>query len=210
MYDIRSGAAIFVDNWSGTKVRGFLAYNDLCDAPDTGFVVYMHRLDGARVHIGGRTQESRDGGLALGQDITNLELHNDIIFFIDYSHLGGSYNPVHQDLDDNLFVVIHAGEYRTNANDLVVDPRFANVPLSGNTHDHRGTNLMLDDFTPSAGEAIDTGTGLGGVPDFDFAGTARAQRGSAGTRGLRSSPTATPPCGWPTLEPWAMLERDGS
>ena len=98
VYDVRSDAAIFMDNWSGTKIRGLVAYNNVFYTPDNGFAVYLHRLDGARIHnnvIWGRTQGSRYGGLAMGQDVTNLEMYNNIILNINFSHMGGSYDPNH-------------------------------------------------------------------------------------------------------------------
>ena len=109
VYDVRSDAAIFMDNWSSTKIRGLVAYNNVFYTPDNGFAVYLHRLDGARIHnnvICGRTQGSRYGGLAMGRDVTNLEMYNNIILNINFSHMGGSYDPSQHDIDYNLFGVI--------------------------------------------------------------------------------------------------------
>ena len=140
VYDVRSDAAIFMDNWSGSKIRGLVAYNNVFYTPGTGFAVYLHRLDGAKVHnnvIWGKTQGSRYGGLAMGQDVTGLEMYNNIILNINYSHMGGSHDPNQHALDYNLFGVIDSGEYPANRNDLVADPRFAGIPMSGDAGDHK-------------------------------------------------------------------------
>ena len=50
-------------------------------------------------------------------------------------------------------------------------------PGSGQA-DHKGSNLTLKDFVPSAVEAIDTGTTAGSVPAYDIMGQERP-KGSA-------------------------------
>jgi len=186
VYDVRSNAALFMDNWSGSKVRDFVAYNNVFYIPESGFAIYLHALDGAEIHnnvIWGRTQGSRYGGLAMGQDVTDLNMTNNIILNINYSHMGASYDPSQHRLDYNLFGVIDAGEYPANSHDLVGDPEFAGIPMSGNAGDHKGSDLTLDDFRPSASEAIDTGTTPNGIPAYDILGEARPQ-GAGMDRGV--------------------------
>ena len=74
--------------------------------------------------------------------------------------------------------MIDSGEYQANTNDLVADPQFAGIPMSGNAGDHKGSDLTLDDFVPSASEAIDTGTTSGSVPTYDIVGEERPQGGA--------------------------------
>ena len=186
VYDVHSTAAIFMDNWSGNKVYDLVAYNNVFYTPDTSFAVYLHRLQGAKFHhnvVWGRTRGPRYGGLAIGQDVTDLEMYNNIILNINYAHMGSSYDPTHHDLDYNLFGMIDSGEYSANTNDLVGDPRFADIPLSGNGADHKGSELTLEDFVPTASEAIDTGTTSGSVPAYDLTGQQRPQ-GGAPDRGV--------------------------
>jgi hypothetical protein len=186
VYDVRSTAAIFMDNWSGSKVYDLLAYNNVFYTPDSGFAVYLHRLQRAKFHnnvVWGRTRGDRYGGLAMGQDVTELEMYNNIILNINYSHMGASYDPTDHDLDYNLFGMINSGEYPTNANDLIADPRFAGIPMSSSEADHKGSDLSLDDFAPAASEAIDTGTASGSVPTYDIIGEDRPQ-GGATDRGV--------------------------
>jgi len=185
VYDVRSTAGIFMDNWSGTKIYDLVAYNNVFYTPATGFAVILHRLDGAQFHnnvIWGRTQGNRYGGLAIGTSVTNLELYNNIILNINFSHMGSRYDPSQHRLDYNLFGMINTGEYQANTNDMVADPRFSSIPLSSNAADHT-SNPELDDFVPAAREAIDTGTASGLVPDFDVLGDPRPQ-GGAWDRGV--------------------------
>jgi len=184
VYDVRSDAAIFMDNWSGTRIYDLVAYNNVFYTPDTGFAVYLHMLSGAKLHnnvIWGMTQGTNFGGLAIG-NVTDLQMYNNIILNINYSHMGGSQSSTEHDLDYNLFGVINSGEYQSSPNDLVGDPGFAGIPMSSNPGDHKGSNLTLDDFVPSASEAIDTGTTSGGVPTYDIVGEERPQ-GAAVDRG---------------------------
>ena len=173
-----------MDNWSGTRIYDLVAYNNVFYTPDTGFAVYLHMLSGAKLHnnvIWGMTQGTNFGGLAIG-NVTDLQMYNNIILNINYSHMGGSQSSTEHDLDYNLFGVINSGEYQSSPNDLVGDPGFAGIPMSSNPGDHKGSNLTLDDFVPSASEAIDTGTTSGGVPTYDIVGEERPQ-GAAVDRG---------------------------
>ena len=186
VYDVHSTAAIFMDNYSGTKIYDLVAYNNVFYTPHTAFAVYLHRLDGAKFHnniVWGRTQGDRYGGLAMGQDVTNLEMYNNIILNVNYSHMGSTQNPSQHDLDYNLFGMIASGEYRASTNDVIANPDFAGIPLSGSLGDHKGSNVRLEDFIPGASEAIDTGTTAGSVPAYDIAGEERPQ-GSAPDRGV--------------------------
>jgi len=186
VYDVRSTAAIFMDNWSGSKIYDLVAYNNVFYTPDAGFAVYLHALQGAKLYnnvIWGRTQGSRYGGLAMGTGVTDLEMYNNIILNINYSHIGATYNANEHRLDYNLFGMIDSGEYQANAHDLVADPRFAAIPMSDNAADHKGSDLTLEDFVPAASEAIDTGTSSAGVPAYDIVGVERPQ-GAGVDRGV--------------------------
>jgi len=186
VYDVRSTAAIFMDNWSGSRVYDFVVHNNVFYTPDSGFAVYLNALQGAKFHnnvIWGRTQGSRYGGLAMGKSVTDLEMYNNIILNINYSHMGSSHDPTHHNLDYNLFGMINSGEYQANTNDLVANPRFSGIPMSDNEADHKGSNLTFEDFVPAATEAIDTGTTSGSVPAYDIMGRERL-KGVAADRGV--------------------------
>jgi len=190
VYDVRSTAAIFMENWGGGDISDLVVYNNVFYTPETGITVYLKDLNGAKFHnniIWGRTQGNRFGGLSIGNDVTNLDMFNNIILNINYSHAGASQDPSQHRLDYNLFGMINSDEYSINAHDLVADPQFAGIPMSSDPTVHKGGNLWLDDFVPSADAAIDTGTTPSGVPASDVVGQQRPQ-GSAWDRGPFESP----------------------
>jgi hypothetical protein len=179
-----------MDNWSGSKVYDLVAYNNVFYTPTASFAVYLNALQGAKFHnniIWGRTQGDRFGGLAMGNEVTELEMYNNIILNINYSHMGASYDPNHHRLDYNLFGMINSGEYRANSNDLIADPQFVDIPMSSDATAHKGSDLRLDDFMPTADSAIDTGTTPSGIPAYDIDGQPRPQ-GSAWDRGPFETP----------------------
>jgi len=176
VYDVRSNAALFMDDWSGSPIRDLVVYNNVFYTPDTGFAVYLQKVDSAKVHnnvIWGKSQGSRYGGLSIGLHVTKLQMHNNIILNINYSHMGANYDPDEHGLDYNLFGMVDPDEYAAHGHDLVGNPRFARVPLSGDDEDHDLGALELDDFRPSAPEVRDTGTAPSGMPAFDITGEPR-------------------------------------
>ena len=185
VYDVRSTSAIFMEDFGSGGISNLVAYNNIFYTPTTGITVYLKHLTGAKVHnniIWGRTQGNRFGGLAIGTRVTDLEMYNNIILNINYSHLGAAYDATQHKLDYNLFGMVNSGEYSVNPNDLVEDPQFAGIPMSSDASDHKGSDLILDDFVSRADAAIDTGTTPNGVPAYDMKGEDRPQ-GSAWDRG---------------------------
>jgi hypothetical protein len=185
VYDVRHTAAVFMSDFAGSGVSNLVAYNNVFYTPATGLVVYLQKLNGAKFHnniIWGRTQSNRYGGLSIGQNVTDLELYNNIISNINYSHMSASYDPAEHKLDYNLFGMINSGEYSAQSHDLVADPQFAGIPMSSDAGDHKGSNLTLEDFRTSSSQVIDTGTTPSGIPAYDILGEARP-KGTAWDRG---------------------------
>ncbi len=181
VFDVRSNASLFMDNWSGSAVHDLVVYNNVFYAPDSGFAVYLQKLKGAKVHnniIWGKTQGNRYGGLAMGKSITDLKMSNNIILNINYSHMGSTHDPRHHRLDYNLFGMINSDEYTVNRHDLVGDPGFPGVPMSSDAADHKRSDLRLADFKTTASQVIDTGTAPNGMPADDILGEARPKGGA--------------------------------
>jgi hypothetical protein len=177
VYDVRSNAALYP--W-GSQSYDWVIHNNVF-YNSVGASIYLQKVSGITVHnnvIWGRQKGNRYGGLMMGNAMNDLRMHNNIILNINYSHMGATYNPTEHDLDYNLFGMINSGEYSANANDLVADPQFAGIPMSGDEADHKGSDLTLEDFRPAASEALDTGTASGGVPDHDIVGEQRPQGGA--------------------------------
>ena len=69
VYDVRSTAAIFMEDFGSGGISNLVAYNNVFYTPATGITVYLQDLNGAKFHnniIWGRTQGNRFGGLAMG------------------------------------------------------------------------------------------------------------------------------------------------
>jgi hypothetical protein len=189
VYDIRETSALFMygrtTNGSGVNSNLHI-YDNVFYNPTSGVAVYIRDAVGMRFNnnvVWGAQQGTRYGGLWVGSGLTDLDLYNNILLNISFTLDGTSYDPAQHHVDYNLFGMIDSGEYRANAHDLVGDPRFTSIPLSSNLADHKASNLGLDDFLPTAGsQAIDTGTALSGMPDFDIVGETRPQ-GAAWDRG---------------------------
>jgi hypothetical protein len=182
VYDGQSNAALFM--W-GADNHDFVAYNNVFYTPATGASIYLKHLHGAKLHnnvIWGRTNGNRFGGLFIGPEVTDLQMYNNIILCINYSHMGASHDPNEHDLDYNLFGMINSGEYTANTNDVIANPQFVGVPMSSDRSAHKGADLRLEDFVPTAPEAIDTGTSSGQVPAYDIVGQTRPH-GDAWDRG---------------------------
>ena len=70
VYDVRSTAAIFMEDWGSGGVSDLLVYNNVFYTPTTGITVYLQDLNGAEFHnniIWGKTQGDRYGGSGNGQ-----------------------------------------------------------------------------------------------------------------------------------------------
>jgi len=191
VYDVPSNAAIYMENFSGSDIYDMVVYNNVFYTPETGLTVYLHDLHRAKIYnniIWGKTQGNRYGGLSISSTVTELELYNNIILNINYSHMGGSYNPSQHKIDYNLFGMIDAAEYSANSHDLVGDPRFAGIPMSSNAADHKGSNLTLEDFIAAASQVIDTGITPSGIPAYDIVGEQRPQGAAWDLGPFESSP----------------------
>jgi hypothetical protein len=185
VYDVRSNAALFMDDWSGSAVHDLTVYNNVFYTPDSGFAVYLQKLNGAKVYnnvIWGKTQGRHYGGLSIGPAVKKLTMVNNIILNINFSHMGARHDPKHHNLDYNLFGMVHSEEYSVNSHDLVADPKFARIRMSSAAEDHERRDLTLGDFRAAASQAVDTGTTPSGVPAHDIEGQARPQ-GVAWDRG---------------------------
>lgn len=191
IYNVRSNAALFMGDWTGSAAQDLLVFNNVFYTPDTGFAVYVQQVNGARIYnniIWGKTQGSHYGGLSIGQDVDRLDMRNNIILNINFSHMGAQYDPKRHQLDYNLFGMVHPDEYSPSAHDLVADPRFAGVPMSGAAADHIADEVGLRDFQTTSPNVVDTGTAPSGVTARDIAGRGRPL-GKAWDRGpFESSP----------------------
>jgi hypothetical protein len=183
VYDIKSTAALFTGNWSPTYLRNLTLTNNIFYTPETGLTVYLQYIHGANVYnniIWGLLQGSRFGGLSIGPEVTGLNLKNNIILSMNFSHTGGVYNATEQDIDYNIYGTLNASEYNLNTHEIIADPQFNNIPLSSDINQHILGGLDISDFMLSQDSpAIDRGYNLPGVVDTDILDNSRPQDGNS-------------------------------
>jgi hypothetical protein len=149
VYDVRSNAALFMDDWSGSAVKDLVVRDNIFYTPDTGFAVYVQKVKGARFEdnvIWGKTQGSKYGGLSIGPGIEDLHMKNNVILNINFSHMGVKYDPRRHGLDGNRFGMLHPDEHSAGPGDQVGDPGFARIPMSDADAAHRRKGLTRTDF----------------------------------------------------------------
>lgn len=198
VHNVPSDAAFFFGNWASSTsdyCRNILMANNIFyNNSETGFIMYIEQIDNLRLYnntFWGRLAGTY-GGLSIGRYVTNLEMYNNIILSIDYSHIGGGYNAA-QHRGDNNFFGASLGQYGEKPNDIVgIDPGFvgingANGPLIA--------SVSREDFMlKESSVCIDSGTSVDLA--IDIAGTTRPV-GPAFDRGAfefgESGPDTTPP-----------------
>lgn len=181
-YDIASTSTFFFGNWADELGDGpneycenILIANNILYSPDTGFVIYIEDSVGVRLFnntIWGQKQGAY-GGLSVGENVSNLDIVNNVILSINYAHIGGSYDAAEHHGDFNFFGS-SLGQWQDAANDIVgSDPGFTGIPdQSGSKVD----NPTPEMFAPESGSPIldkGTGTGTYAIPANDFFGKPR-------------------------------------
>ena len=183
VWDVASTSAFFFGNWADELGNGPTDYckdvllaNNILYSYDTGFVAYIEDVDGVAVYdnVFWGQHQGAYGGLSIGTNVTGLSLYNNVILSINYTHIGGSYDPAEHVGDYNAFGIA-LGQWPTQAHDIVAaDPGFAGVP------DVDGAEVASpapQDFSPAAGSPL-RDAGYAGdatvvVPAVDFFGTPR-------------------------------------
>jgi hypothetical protein len=188
-HDIESTSTFFFGNWADTLGDGpadycenILIANNILYNPETGFVMYIEDARGVRLlhnTIWGGHQGAY-GGLAIGVDVTGLELFNNIILSVNYSHLGSTFDPAEHTGDHNVFGK-SLGQWTDAPNDVVAnDPEFSGIP-DGDGAEVDGARPA--DFTPSTSSPAQ-GAGASdaslSLPAVDFFGTPRGSPPTAG------------------------------
>lgn len=189
VYDVRSTAALFFGNWADDLGEGpseyctnLLIANNLLYAPETGFVAYFEDADGiiAVNNVMWGSNQGAYGGLAIGTDVTGLELWNNAIVSINYEHLGSSFDAAEHRGDYNLFGKSN-GQWVLAEHDVIAaNPGFAGI---GGIDDPPNEAPVPEDFVPMEGSPlVDAGWGGDDVivlPD-DFYGTPRDEMPNIG------------------------------
>jgi len=126
LYDIKSTSCLILGNWGGL-VKNLTLKNNIFYSPATGFVLYIHYADGVKLY-NNVFWKSVYGGLALGEDVTNLYAYNNIIQSINLNHAGIDYDPENHHFDYNIIAQKNQGMPLQEHDIFVTDPGFAGIP----------------------------------------------------------------------------------
>lgn len=176
IHNVSSTSSFFPLGGTAHSSNLTLANNIFYNNNNTGFVAYIHAIDGIRIYnnVFWGQASGRYGGLALGNNLTNMEMYNNVILSVNYSHMGASFNAVEHVGDYNI-IGVDISEYPESTHDQIVsNPGFimingASGPLVGNVVKE---DFMLNDGSP----CINTGTAVSNTSDI--LGTLRPQDGA--------------------------------
>ncbi|MBN2517675.1 MAG: right-handed parallel beta-helix repeat-containing protein [Candidatus Altiarchaeota archaeon] len=173
VYDVKSTAPYILGGWLPEHLSHDLSLtNNIFYSPETGFAAYFTQVDGMEVYnnvFWGINQGGGYGGLAIGQEVTNLDMYNNIILNINLIHMGATYDPVNHRSDYNL-IGVDAHQFPLKSNDVVGNPQFKDILFAGAYK----TNLLPINFSlQSESPAINRGVVRSGVPATDYFGNSR-------------------------------------
>jgi hypothetical protein len=178
VYDVRSTATVFFGNW-GTPEQyneDLTIENNLFYAPEVGLVVYIHYARNIRFfhNVVWGVQQGAYGGLSIGPDVTDLEMYNNVILSVNYSHQGATFDPEEHRGDHNLFGV-DLDQWQSRAGDVIAaNPGFTGIPgIDGApVDDPTATLFALGATSKAADKGVAAVDGLT-LPSTDFFGAAR-------------------------------------
>jgi MYXO-CTERM domain-containing protein len=185
VFDVRSTSAFFMGNWDdAAPCRNLTLANNVFYTPDSGFVIYVHYVEGMKLY-NNTFWQGVYGGLAVGPSVTGLDVFNNILHSVNYAHSGESPDAAEHRFDYNLLADDGQGYPGGAGHDVIAgDPVFAGVPaIGGAPVDEIAPEMFaLADGSP----AIDVGMADGDVPETDLFGNARADHPDVANGGAGS------------------------
>jgi hypothetical protein len=142
--------------------RNNIFYNSL----GTGFVAYLRSTEGLYVYnniFWGRNLGGGYGGIAIGTNLADFEMKNNIIVTVNYSFFGVNYNASEHDIDYNFITYIRTdqGLSTFGSNDIIGngDPEFVGIPDATSVT----TTPLLEEFRLESGSSCrEAGTVISG------------------------------------------------
>ena len=177
IHDIHgTSGLIFLGGTSGTDPSENLIFlNNIFYIFDhSGFIGYFQGVHNFRVYnnvFWGRNVGGKYGGISIGHDVQALEMKNNIIHSLNFSHLGAAYDPTIHTGDYNCFG-ISTGEYSENVHDIIQpDPQFVNI---GRIGESKSENPLIEDFRLQVdSDCLNAGTTLSDEFKIDIRGVIR-------------------------------------
>lgn len=139
IFDVRSTAAVFLSNDASGPAqysRDLVFENSVFVTPESGFAMYVFQTQGIAIH-NNVIWKGWYGGLAVGDGVTGMDVTNNVLHSINYSHIGAPYAAVEHRFLDNRVADVASwnktpaifGDERGNT---IGEPDFAVAPrLSG-------------------------------------------------------------------------------
>jgi hypothetical protein len=160
-------------NWDeSAPCRNLTLVNNVFYTPDSGFVIYVHYVDGMKLY-NNTFWQGVYGGLAVGPSVTGLDVFDNILHSVNFDHSQVAPDPVEHRFDYNLLADDGQGYPGGGSHDVIAaDPVFVGIPaIGGAPIEAPSVELFaLGDGSP----AIDVGLAGGDAPETDLFGNARA------------------------------------
>jgi hypothetical protein len=179
-FDIESTSCLILGNWGG-NVKNLTLQNNIFYSPRTGFVLYIHYVDGVNIYNNVFWQGVY-GGLALGQDVKNLKAYNNIMHSINLNHAGISYDPVNHLFDYNIIAEKNQGMPLQEHDIFILDPGFSGIPPNDDPISYKEVTADLFSLLPNS-PAIDAAFVDEHTPVTDYFDSARVDYADAENKG---------------------------
>ncbi len=179
-----TNAALFFGNWAGSSAEyceNITLTNNIFYMPVAGFVAYFIDVAGLKVYNNTfwGIARGRYGGLCMGQNVTDLDMYNNIILSVDYHHLNVTYDPANHRGNYNLFGVA-LGYYQEQGNDIVNNnPAFLSIPDANGDEVNAPSDqyFKLKSTSPCVDKGY-SGNSTINIPSTDYYGKVRPNSGA--------------------------------
>jgi hypothetical protein len=207
IFDVRSTAAVFISNdASGPSeyCRDLVFTNNVFVTPESGFTFYAFQIDGLAIH-NNVIWKGKYGGLAVGHDVTDMDVTNNVLHSINYSHNDTPYVPAEHRFRRNRIADVASwnqtpalfGDKRGNT---IGEPDFTVTPnlpgFGGETAWRQPANgpllFALSDFTPAAESALLDAADDATAPPLDALSRSRPQGARSDIGAVERAPEPAP------------------
>jgi parallel beta-helix repeat protein len=190
IFDVRSTAAVFIsdDATSPSDYCSDLVFtNNVFVTPESGFTFYAYQTAGLAIH-NNVIWKGYYGGLAVGGGVTDMDVTNNVLHSLNYSHNDPPFVPAEHRFRHNRIADV-ASWNQTPAiftgalGNTVGEPEFTVAPgLSGFENESAWRQpatgpllFALSDFTPAAGSSLVDAGENASAPPLDALGHVRPQ-----------------------------------